>query len=85
MHETLSPAQASQVVTALCTLIVAGALCYLVKLLLLLKDEFSDMRERMAGHFAEDESMGERIKRIEESLDRLTKLRVIRQRRDSDD
>jgi hypothetical protein len=85
MHESLSPSQASQIVTALCTLIVAGALCYLVKLLLMLKEEFTEMREKMAVHFAEDESMGERIKRMEENLDRLTKLRVIRHRRDGDD
>ena len=85
MHESLTPEQASQIVTALCTLIVAGTLCYLVKLLINLKDQFADMRERMAVHFTEDESIGERIKRMEEHLDRMTKLRVIRSRRDDDD
>jgi predicted nuclease with TOPRIM domain len=72
-------------VTALCTLIVAGSLCYLVKLLIELKDQFGEMRERMAVHFAEDESLGERIKRMEEHLDRLTKLRSIRSRIQNDD
>ena len=85
MHESLTPAQASQIVTALCTLIVAGALLYLVKLLISLKDDFGEMRERMAVHFAEDESLGDRIKRMEEHLDRLAKLRLIRGKRGEDD
>lgn len=84
MQDALTPAQASEIVTAVCSLIVAGSLCYLVKLLLQLKEEFRDMRERMAVHFSEDKNMSERIERMESNLDRIMKLRVIR-RRDSDD
>ena len=82
MHESLSPEQASQIVTALCTLIVASTLCYLVKLLMQLKEDFRDIRERMAVHFTEDEALAARISRMEDSLDRITKLRVLRRRDD---
>lgn len=85
MQETLTPSQASQIVTALCSLIVAGTLCYLVQLLISLKEEFAQMREKMAVHFTQDEAMGDRIERIEHNLDKLTKLRLIRNRRDEND
>ena len=84
MNESLSPSQISEIVTALCALIVASSLSYLVKLLLSLKDEFAQMREKMAVHFAEDESLNERIARIESHLDRLVKLRSIRRLPDND-
>lgn len=43
------------------------------------------MREKMAVHFTQDEAMGDRIERIEHNLDKLTKLRLIRNRRDEND
>ena len=82
MHDPLTPEQASQIVTALCTLIVAGTLCYLVKLLMQLKEEFRDMRERMSVHFTEDENLASRISRMEEHMDRMVKIRSLRRRDD---
>jgi hypothetical protein len=84
MHEALTADQAAQVVTALCTLIVAGTLCYIIRLVMQLKEDATEIRQSLAVHFAEDKAMHDRIERMEENIDRIMKLRIIR-RRENDD
>lgn len=80
MHDSLSPDQAAQIVTALCTLIVASTLCYIIKLVMQLKEDITEIRQSLAVHFTEDKGLSARIERIEENIDRIMKLRIIRRR-----